>query len=53
MKKAKTFINSLTFKNWNKKPGDAIALIFAIVSLAFAWSNEFLSILHETQYRHG
>ena len=47
MKKVKTFINSLTFKKWNKKPGEAIALIFAIVALAFAWSNEFLSILHE------
>lgn len=50
MKKAKTFINSLTFKNWNKKPGEAIALIFAIVALAFAWSNEFLSILHEAPF---
>ncbi len=43
----KQIIANLSWKNWNKKPGNLLTTIFGVFSVLLSVKDEFLSLLHE------
>ncbi len=43
----KQIIANLSWKNWNKKPGNLLTTIFGIFSVLLSVKDEFIALLHE------
>lgn len=46
----KQIITGLSWKNWNKKPGNILTTIFGVLSILLSVQDEFLNILHSAPF---
>lgn len=46
----KQIISNISWKNWNKKPGNVLTTIFGVLSILLSVQDEFLNILHTAPF---